>query len=168
LAILGFAGVTAIDDNVALVTVRLVVPVMEPDAAWIIEEPAEMAVARPVEAMVATEGVADDQTTLLVRFWVLPSLNVPVAVNCCVAFLITAGLAGVTTRDFNVAATTVKDIEDVKPPDAAVMALLPADFALTSPAAFIVATAVFCEVHATLVVMSWVEPSLKCPVAANC
>ena len=136
----GFAGVTAIDDSEGPVTVSIVVPVTEPEAAWIVDEPAPMAVARPVEEIVATDAVSDDQVTELVRFWVLPSLKVPVAVNCCVAFLVSVGLAGVTAMDFNAAAATVKVIEPVTLPDDAVITLLPADLAVTSPAPLTVAT----------------------------
>ena len=104
------------------------------------DEPAATAVARPAEEIVATDGVSDDQVTELVRFWVLPSLKVPLAVNCWVAFLVTVGFAGVTAMDFNVPAATVKVIEPVTLPDAAVITLLPADLAVTSPPPLTVAT----------------------------
>src|SRR5580693_700761 len=51
--ILGLAGVTAIDDSVGPVTLRMVEPVTAPDIAWIIDMPAPTAVARPVEEIVA-------------------------------------------------------------------------------------------------------------------
>ena len=44
-----------------------------------------VALASPAALIVATLDVfAETQVTLPVRFWVLPSLKVPVAVNCCV------------------------------------------------------------------------------------
>ena len=141
--ILGFAGVTAIDDSVGPVTLRMVEPVTAPDIAWIIDMPAPTAVARPVEEIVATAGVAEDQATELLRFWVLPSLKVPVAVNCCVAFLARVGFAGVTARDFSVAAATVKVTEPLTVPDEAVISVVPAVFAVTKPAPLTVATLVF-------------------------
>ena len=45
--------------------------------------------------------------TELVRFCVLPSLKVPVAVNCWVSPTATEGFAGVTATDFSVGAATV-------------------------------------------------------------
>lgn len=52
----GFAGVTAIDVNVATaaVTVRLAVPVTPLRAAVMVADPAAMPVARPAALMVAT------------------------------------------------------------------------------------------------------------------
>ena len=38
--------------------------------------------AKPVDAIVATATFDELQATELVRFWVVPSVNVPVAVNC--------------------------------------------------------------------------------------
>jgi hypothetical protein len=68
LATVGFAGVTAMDERVGPVTVSVVDAVTEPETAWIADEPAETAVARPAEEIVATDGVRDDQVTELVRF----------------------------------------------------------------------------------------------------
>src|SRR6202012_1386763 len=48
--------------------------------------------------------VPEDQVTEVVRFCVLLSLNVPVAVNCCVAPFAIDGDAGVTAIDRSVAA----------------------------------------------------------------
>ena len=55
--------------------------------------------------IVAVVVVPELQVTLEVRFWVVPSLNVPVAVNCCVAPLEIDGFAGVTAIDCKVRAT---------------------------------------------------------------
>ena len=57
--------------------------------------------------MVATLVLEEDQVTELVRFCVLPSLNVPVAVNCWVSPAAKEGVAGVTATDFRVGTTTV-------------------------------------------------------------
>ena len=67
--------------------------------------------ATPAAVIVAVAGVPEDHVTELVRFWVLLSLKVPVAVNCCVAPLVKVGFAGVTAIDFNVAAVTVTVME---------------------------------------------------------
>jgi hypothetical protein len=68
LAIDAFAGVTAIDCNVAAVTVRVVEPLIAPDVALIVEVPTPAPVARPAALMVAVVVVPDDQATLDVRF----------------------------------------------------------------------------------------------------
>jgi hypothetical protein len=156
------------EDKEAAVTVRVVDPATPPETACIVETPAVSAVARPEAEMVATDGVADDQVTEAVRFCVLPSLKVPVAANCWVAFLVRVAFAGVTAMDFRVAPATVKDIEPAMVPELAVMVLAPADFAVTIPLLLIEATLGFWELHTTLAEMSSDDPSLKCPVAANC
>ena len=87
-------GVTAIDCKVAAVTVSVVLPLMAPDVAEIVDEPTPAPVAKPPAVIVVTEVVAEAHVTALVRFCVLPSLNVPVAVNCCVRPLASEGFAG--------------------------------------------------------------------------
>jgi hypothetical protein len=82
LVMLGLAGVTAMDCNVAAVTVRTVLPVTPFNVAEIDEVPTAAPVANPALVIVATDEVAEAHVTLLVRFCVLLSLNVPVAVNC--------------------------------------------------------------------------------------
>jgi hypothetical protein len=106
LVIRGFAGVTAIDTSVAAFTVSSVEPVMLPTVAEIVEVPAPTPVASPVLLIVATAPVPEAHTALLSTCVVL-SLNVPVAVNCCVPPLVIEGFAGVTAIDTSVAAFTV-------------------------------------------------------------
>lgn len=62
--------------------------------------------ARPLAAIVATLVLEEDQVTELVRFCVLPSLYVPVAVNCWVSPAAKEGLAGVTATDFSAGTDT--------------------------------------------------------------
>ena len=69
----GFAGVTAMDTKVALVTVNVVFPDTRPKVAVITEVPGMIPVARPLVAVplafrVATAGVAELQMTVDVRF----------------------------------------------------------------------------------------------------
>jgi hypothetical protein len=59
---------------VVAVTVSTVEPVTAPRVALIVEVPPLTPVATPAVVMVATEGVAEPQVTLDVRFCVLPSL----------------------------------------------------------------------------------------------
>lgn len=106
-AMLGMAGVTTTDTSVAAVTVTVVKPLIDPEVAVMVAEPTFAAVATPLEPML-TELLADEfQVTLLVRFCVLPSLYVPVAVNCCVVPLAREGFAGVTAIDTRFAAVPV-------------------------------------------------------------
>jgi hypothetical protein len=49
--------------------------------ALMFADPIPTAVARPLEAIVATAAFEELQVTAAVRFCMLPSLNVPVAVN---------------------------------------------------------------------------------------
>jgi len=76
------AGVTAMDTNVACVTVSVVLPLMVPEVAVIVDVPAPAPLASPPAVIVATLVVPEFHTTVLVRFAVLLSLYVPVAVNC--------------------------------------------------------------------------------------
>ena len=70
MAMLGLAGVTAIDSSAAAVTVSVVEPVMLPIVALIFELPVPLAVVNPVVVMLATVVSAEAQVTWLVRFWV--------------------------------------------------------------------------------------------------
>jgi hypothetical protein len=142
LVIEGFAGVTAMDCNVAAVTVRTVEPLIAPDVALIVDVPTPAPVARPAALIVAVVVVPDDHVTLDVRFCVLPSLNVPVAVNCWVAPLVIEGFAGVTAIDCNVAAVTVRTVEPEIDDDVAVIVEVPTPAPVASPVALIVAVVV--------------------------
>ena len=74
-------------------------PLIELEAASIVEVPEPMAVTKPPAVIVATFSSRDDHTTDAVRFCVLPSLYFPVAVNCCDVPLRIVGFAGVTETD---------------------------------------------------------------------
>ena len=67
-------GVTAIETSWAAVTVKIVFPLTDPKVAVMVELPTETLVARPLDAMVATPVMDDDQVTCEVRFCMLPSL----------------------------------------------------------------------------------------------
>ena len=74
LAMLGLAGVTAIDTNVAEVTVSVVLPEMAPLVAEIVVLPAAAELASPCEPaallIVATLVLLEAQVTCVVRFCV--------------------------------------------------------------------------------------------------
>src|SRR6202044_2754586 len=164
LAIDGFGGVTAIDCSVAAVTVRVVEPLIAPDVALIVEVPTPAPLASPEALIVAVVVVLEDQVTLDVRFCVEPSLNVPVAVNCCVAPLAIDGFGGVTAIDCSVAAVTVRVVEPLIAPDVALIVEVPTPAPLASPEALIVAVVVVPEDQVTLDVRFCVVPSLNVPV----
>ena len=76
--------------------------------------------AKPVLLTVATEVFEELQVTEFVRFCVLPSLYLPVAVNCCVPPFAIDGFAGVTVIDESTtAAVTFRFVEPVTEPEAA-------------------------------------------------
>ena len=78
MAILGVAGVTAIDTNVAELTVSMVLPEMAPLVAEIVALPAAAELASPCEPaallIVATLVLLEAQVTCVVRFCVEPSV----------------------------------------------------------------------------------------------
>src|ERR1700677_4691147 len=117
----GFAGVTAIElkAGATALTGSVVVPVIEPDAAFIVAEQAVTPDASPEAEIVATAVFKDVHVTELVKFWVLASENVPVAVNCCVAPVPIEGLGGVTAIELSVAGETLKTVGPGPAPDAA-------------------------------------------------
>src|SRR5258707_4301961 len=95
------------------------------------------------------------------------SLNVPVAVNCCVAPLVIEGFAGVTAIDTSVAGLTICRVEPVMLPLVAEIVEVPAPTAVAKPVTLIVATVPVPDAH-TALVSTCVELSLNVPVAANC
>ena len=154
------AGVTAIDCNVFVTVNTAAGEVTEPRLAVMLLEPAATPVASPAALIVATEVVPDVQVTELVMLALLPSLYVPVAVNCCVAPALIEAAAGVTAIDCNVFVTVNTAAGDVTEPSVAVMLLEPALTPVARPAALIVATEVVPDVQVTELVIFAVLPSL--------
>ncbi len=62
--------------------VKLVVALVLPETALITVEPMARGVASPVAEIVAAEVFDEDQVTVLVMSWVVPSAKVAVAWNC--------------------------------------------------------------------------------------
>jgi hypothetical protein len=159
-----------------LVTVSVADPVMPPDIAVIVVKPAATDVAKPLEPAAlligATAAVDEYQVTAVVRFCVVLSENVPVAVNCCVVPFTMLGLVGVTAMDTSVAEVTVSVVDPDIPPDVAVIVVEPAVAEVASPldpaALLMAATAAADEFQVTSVVRSCVVLSEYVPVAVNC
>ena len=131
-------------------------------------EPMATAVSRPVALTLAAAVFEELQVTELVRFWVLPSLKVPVAVSCSVTPKTSELLAPVIVIDCKAAAVTVSvRLFEVIPLCAALMLADPMPVAVARPVVLMVAVVVFEEVQFTELVRFWVLPSLKVPVAVN-
>jgi hypothetical protein len=128
-AIDGVAGVIASDTSAAEVTVSFVDPVTDPDVAVMVAVPAPVPLANPgfggTLLIVATAETSELHCAVPVMFCVLPSVYVPVAVNCSVAPVAIVGIAGVTAIDTNVAGVTVSVVDPLIVPDVAVTAVLP-------------------------------------------
>ena len=73
MAIVGFAGVTAIDTNVGGPTITVVLPVTPPEVVLIWDVPCVAPEARPPAVIVATAGFDDTHVAELVTSAVDPS-----------------------------------------------------------------------------------------------
>ena len=77
------------------------------------------AVARPVLLIVATVVDEEFHVAVPVRFCVVPSLKVPVAVNCSVFPIAIEGFVGATAMDASVAGVTVSVVLPETEPEVA-------------------------------------------------
>jgi hypothetical protein len=165
----GIAGVIAIETSCAGEIVSEVDPVTEPEVAEIVVVPTATLVARPVAEIVTAPVLEELQVADEVRFCVLPSLNVPVAVNGWVVPSAIVEFAGATAIDCKAAGSTVSDdVFEAIDPDDAVTFVVPVATVEASPVVLIVATEGFDKVQITDPDRSCVLPSVKMPVAANC
>ncbi len=164
----GLAGVTAMEDRVAEVTVRVVLPETVPEVAVTVVVPAARAVARPLMLTVATNGLDELQVTCADISWVVPSENVAVAVNCWVVSPGMLGLAGVTSMEDRVAEVTVRVVLSEIDPEVAVMVAVPAVRAVTTPLLLTTATEVSDELQVTSLVISPPGAPANVPLAVNC
>jgi hypothetical protein len=106
-----------------------------------------------------------------VRFWTVPSVKVPVAVNACDVPRAISGFTGVTAIETSLAPETVSVVEPVTPECVAEIVALPRARLLARPyvpAVFETGAPAADELHSTWVVRSWMVPSEKVPVAVNC
>ena len=112
---------TAIETIVGAVTVNDVDCETPAKFAEIFVDPAAVAATRPVPLMVAVAVVEELQETSAVMSALLPSLYVPVAVNCCVVLTGIEDDAGNIEIDnrLTAAAVTVSEPLDLSEPDCA-------------------------------------------------
>ena len=107
-AILGLAGVTAMEDKVPEgtvpeVTVRVAVATIPPSTALMVAVPDATPVAKPLLLTVATEGADELQVTKPVISPLGPTANVPLAVNCWVDPMDMVALLGATVMAVGIA-----------------------------------------------------------------
>jgi len=100
---IGLDGVTAMEDSVEEVTVRVEFPETVPTVAVMVVVPAARAVARPLLPTVATVELEELQETWVVISPLGPTSNVPVAVNCWVAPTDMVAVAGLTAMEVGTA-----------------------------------------------------------------
>src|SRR5207248_2966238 len=124
-------------------------------------------VARP-PALMLTAGLDEAHVAVSVRVCVLPSLNVPVAVNGTLVPLAIDVLGELIVIDCSVAAVTVRANElEVIPLWIAVILLEPIAAPVARPLAVMLTAAGLEEVQVTVFVTFCVVPSLKVAVAVN-
>src|SRR5712692_9247171 len=129
------SGLIAMETNVGVDenTVRTVELLAAPELAKMFARPNPAAVARPPGPTTATPDASEDQIADPVRSCVLPSVYVPVAVNCCEVPSEIAGFCGVSAIETRVAAVTVRLPEPLTDPDAAVIVTAPEARVLARP-----------------------------------
>jgi len=159
LGMVELVGAIANETKVALVTVTEAVPEIDQEVAVTVDVPATIAVPNPVELTVRTFCALDDHCTDG-STWVLPSSNVPVAVNCCSVPIASEAVDGETLIEVRCAATTVKEVESVRDPTVAVTVVVPGASMEASPVLSMLATVGVDEVHMTPLVRSAEDPSL--------
>ena len=169
---LALLGVIEIETRFAELTVSKLLPLTDSNEAEIVAVPTFLAVARPLTVIEATEFAEDDQETTSLTFWLLPSENVAVAVNCSARPRGKLGFAGPTLSEVAAALVTVSEAVPEIAPEVAVIVVLPPATPCANPWVGdelpMVAAALFEEVQVTLPVMFCVLLSLKVPVAMNC
>jgi hypothetical protein len=151
--------------RVAVVTVRFIEPLTEPSVAVMAVVPPPEAFAIPELDIVATEEFEEFQETPT-SACVLPSLKVPVAVNCSLVPAAIVLCGADTAMDTRVAGSTFRVAVSDIAPTLPVMVVVPVAIPVAIPEESMVATPVDDEDHVTFV-RSCVVPSVNVPVATN-
>lgn len=156
--------VIAIDTSPGAPTVSGVEKVTLPKVALIVTVPLPALVANPVALMIATAAEDVFHCAAEVKSCTVPSLKVPVAVNCCVVPRGMDGLCGLIAIDTSTAGLTTRLAEVVTPPAVTEIVLDPVATEAARPCvgaeSLIVATATFDEVQYADCVTSCVVLSL--------
>jgi len=160
-------GRTLIETSVAAVTLSVVDPEIPFELAVMVVVPGPVPVASPEAPMVATDPTLETQVTL-VSTCVLPSPNVPVAVNCCPPPCTMVGAKGVTAIETSPAPVTVTLAEPLIEPEVAMTLAVPLLFPVAMPELLTAATPAGDKVQATELDKSCVLPSVNVPTAESC
>jgi hypothetical protein len=152
-------------------TVSTVDPVIPPEFAPMVVVPAFVQVASAATlgalAMVATLAEEELQCAFSVTSCVLPSLKVPVAVNCFVVPAAAVGATGVIARDTSVPVRTVNVVVPLMPEAVAVTVTEPPFFPCAIPLPRTLAMFGFEDFHDTPLRFVATLPSLNVPVAVS-
>ena len=159
LGIVAVNGVTAIELNVAGVTVIVAVAVLVPLVAVMTEEPTATPVETPVGKTATTELVPELQITVSLISAVVPSEKVPVAINACKLPIGTVAVKGASAIETNVALVTVSVAEPVFPLRVAVIEAEPAEIPVARPEDTTVASNVLLEDQVTVLLILTLVPS---------
>jgi hypothetical protein len=160
----------ASEDRSAAFTLIELVAATPPKAAVMVVVPRFLAVTTPLTVMLAIVGAEELHVTDPVMSWVVPSENVPVAVNCCNWPREIEELAGEMEIEVAVALDTLSVVPDDAVPVVAVILELPAATPMAKPAApfTLMATAVgFEDVQFIEAVTFCTLPSVIVPMAVN-
>lgn len=125
----------------------------------------------PGALLIGIAGFVEAQVTDVVKICVLPSVKVPVAINCWVFPLEkeTTADAGDTAIDTSVAGVTVSvALLEVFPERLAVIVVVPCATDVARPELLMLAMPVLDECHVTNDVMSGLLPSEYVPMAVYC
>jgi hypothetical protein len=137
------AGDREIPVNVAAVTVRVLVALVLPEVAVMVDEPAATPVASPVALMVAAALLLLDQVTVALQFDVVLFAYEQVAVYCCVPVpAAMEEVAGESAMLERLGLVTVSAADPETPFNVAAIVALPAATPVTSPLDVAVAAAV--------------------------
>jgi hypothetical protein len=161
-------ALSVIDDKVAGVTVKVAVPerllqtlaTLQLAVMVALPVPAPTVLTSPLLLTVASEVFDDVQVRSLLKFWVVLSEKVPVAVICWLVPAAMLGIGGVRAIEATVAGVTVTVKVDETVPQALGVVQVPLIVALpvptvrTMPLLLTVATAVLEEVQLMSLVMS--------------
>ena len=167
-AAVGAKGVTARETSVPVPTVSPVVPVTPEADAEMVTVPPFLPWVSPEPRIEAIFGLEDFHETPLRFVAVLPSLNVPVALNLMEVPRAIRGFAGLMLMETRRAVETVSPVDPLIAPKSALIVLLPVATLVSRPWLLMVAAAGFEEVQTTEAVTSCVLLSLNVPVALNC
>jgi hypothetical protein len=173
---MGGGGLKTVATMSWVTTAAVTVTVAEPWMPLRVAVMEVLPIAKPVTSPLVPETLLtcatvlspDVQLTCVVRFAVLPSLKVPVAVSCTVVPFAIEEVVGVTAIEDTVAAVTLTVVDPEIEPCVAVTSVLPIFTPVAKPLGLTVATVVTVATQPTELVRSFVLPSEKVPVAFSC